>query len=87
MKTATSTPVKFADKIIRESFDIVFVKRSEKEMEAREEFNSNLWNIEKINISSDKWSSVNLYSTPVRDVKIGENIYDEEGNFITYRSN
>ena len=73
--------MKFSDNIIRKSLDVVHVIRTTAEMEAREEFNSNLWNIEHENISEGK----NLYSTPVRDVKIGESIYTKDAKFIAYR--
>lgn len=80
--------MKFSDRIIREELDDCFVKRTEKEFKAREESGSNLWDIEIYNIAYDKaqGSPVNLYKTPARDVKIAENIYDEKGNYIAYRS-
>lgn len=79
--------MKFADKIIRDSLDLVFVKRSEKEFADRPEYNSNMWEVEKNDISrTNAGSPVNLYSTPARDVKIGENIYNDDGTFLTYRS-
>lgn len=80
--------MKFSDNIIRDQFDTVFVKRSESEMSSREEINSNMVDVEKYDIAFDKSTktAVNLYSTPVRDLKIGENIYDENGNFLAYRS-
>ena len=71
----------FSDKIIRSSLDVVFVKRSDEEMEVREEYHSNLWDIEK-----KLGKGVYLYSVPARDVKIGENIYNEKGEFVSYRS-
>jgi hypothetical protein len=81
--------MKFSDNIIRNNLDIVFVKRSEKEMEDRLEYNSNLWDIHKEGISFDATTraKVNIYSTPARDVKIGENIYNSNGDFVAYRSN
>ncbi len=78
--------MKFSDNIIRENSDIVFVIRTDAEMEARDEYNSNLWGIEKC-IGKDKAGrKVWLFSTPARDVKIGESIYDEQGKFEAYRS-
>lgn len=73
--------MKFSDTITRDSLEIVFVKRTEKEMAAREEYNSNLWDLE-YRIGKD----VFVYSVPARDIKIGENIYDKTGKFIAYRS-
>ena len=73
--------MKFSDGITRKTLDVVYVIRTTSEMEVREEFNSNLWNIEHENISEGK----NLYSTPVRDVKIGESIYTKDAKFIAYR--
>ena len=74
--------MKFADNIVRESLDIVYVIRTREEMNARQEANSNLWEEER-GFPDGKF----LFSTPVRDVKIGENIYNEMGTkFVTYRS-
>jgi hypothetical protein len=73
--------MKFSDNIIRKGLDVVHVIRTTAEMEAREEFNSNLWDIEHENILAGK----NLYSTPARDVKIGERIYTESAKYIAYR--
>jgi hypothetical protein len=81
--------MKFSDNIVRDPLDIVFVKRSESEMESREEYDSNLWEIEKSNLDFDKetGTKVHLYSTPARDIKVGENIYTNLGEFVAYRSN
>jgi hypothetical protein len=49
-------------------------------MEAREEYNSHLWDLVK---SYPK--GINLYKIPIRDLKIGENIYTKDGKFIAYR--
>ena len=74
--------MKFSDNIIRESLEVVYVIRTQKEMEAREEYNSNIW--EKV---KDFPGNSHLFSIPVRDVKIGESIYNNTGNkFIAYRS-
>lgn len=73
--------MRFSDNIIRKCLDVVYVIRTTSEMEAREEYNSNLWNIESENILKGK----NLYSTPARDVKIGESIYTRDAKFIAYR--
>lgn len=79
--------MKFADNIIREPLDKVFVKRTEKAFSVRPEYNSNLWEIEKHVITrTNTGYPINLYTTPARDVKIGENIYNEDGTFLTYRS-
>jgi hypothetical protein len=75
--------MKFSDNIIREPLDEVFVKRSEVQMDAREESNSNLVDVQEYDVEA----GVNLYQVPVRDVKIGESIYDERGKFVAYRSN
>jgi hypothetical protein len=74
--------MKFSDNIIREPLDEVFVKRSEVQMDAREESNSNLVDVQEYDVEA----GVNLYQVPVRDVKIGESIYDERGKFVAYRS-
>lgn len=73
--------MKFSDNIIRKNLDIVHVIRTTSEMEAREEYNSNLWDIERENFLNGK----NLYSTPARDVKVGESIYTENAKYIAYR--
>jgi hypothetical protein len=75
--------MKFSDNIIREPLDEVFVKRSEIQMDTREESNSNLVDVQEYDVEA----GVNLYQVPVRDVKIGESIYDERGKFVAYRSN
>jgi len=72
--------MKFADNITRTSLEEVFVIRTEKEMEARDEYNSNLCELH----HSDKKGN-NLYKTVVRDVKIGESIFTEKGKYLTYR--
>jgi hypothetical protein len=46
--------MKFSDNIIRRNLDVVHVIRTTSEMEAREEFNSNLWDIERENILNGK---------------------------------
>ena len=81
--------MKFSDNITRSSITLCYVKRSESQMNEREEVNSNLWSVEISGISYDKAtnSSVHLFKTPARDVKIGENIYSNSGNFIAYRVN
>ena len=77
--------MKFSDNIIRKNLEIVHVIRTKKEMEAREEYGSLLWDeVKKAFLPKDR--SKNLYSTPCRDVKIGESIYDENGQYISYRS-
>ena len=73
--------MKFSDKIERTALDEVFVIRTEKEMEAREEYNSNLWELH----SSGLQKGNNMYKTVVRDVKIGESIYNKAGKEIAYR--
>jgi hypothetical protein len=73
--------MKFSDNIIRRNLDVVHVIRTTSEMEAREEFNSNFWDIERENILNGK----NLYSTPARDVKIGESIFTKNAKYIAYR--
>lgn len=73
--------MKFSDKIERTSLDEVFVIRTEKEMEAREEYNSNLWELHRSGLQKGH----NMYKTVVRDVKVGENIYNKAGKTIAYR--
>lgn len=75
--------MKFEDNIIRASLEVVHVIRTEEEMQAREEYNSHLWDTEREDFPK---RGENLYSTPVRDVKIGEAIYSSSGKYITYRS-
>jgi hypothetical protein len=72
---------KFSDNVVRKNLDIVYVAREEKDMESREEFNSLLWEFE-----SELPKGLKLYSTPVRDVRIGESIFDKNYKFIAYRS-
>lgn len=85
MKTQLKTIImKFSDNIERTSLEDVFVIRTSKEMEAREEFNSNLWELEREDFLK---KGQNIYKTVVRDVKIGESIYTKSGRFIAYRSN
>lgn len=73
--------MKFSDNIERTSLDEVFVIRTEKEMEAREEYGSNLWELKRSGLQKGN----NIYKTVVRDVKIGENIYNKNGKTIAYR--
>lgn len=72
---------KFSDNVIRKQLDIVCVAREEKDMESRLEYNSNLWDYER-----DLPKGLKLYSTPVRDVRIGETIYDKNYRYVAYRS-
>lgn len=58
--------------------------RLSNEMDEREEFNSNLWELERENFLK---KGNNIYSIPVRDLKVGESIYTKDGKFISYRSN
>jgi hypothetical protein len=76
--------MKFSDNIIRNNLDTVFVIRTEQEMQEREEANSNLWELQRENFLK---KGNNIYSIPVRDLKIGESIYTKDGKFISYRSN
>lgn len=75
--------MKFSDNIERTSLEEVYVIRTEKEMEAREEFNSNLWELQRSGLQKGN----NIYKTVVRDVKVGENIYNKAGRTIAYRVN
>ena len=74
--------MKFSDKIERNSLDEIYVIRTEEEMEAREEFNSNLWDLKRKNFLK---KGNNLYQTVVRDVKHAEMIYSRSGHYIAYR--
>ena len=74
--------MKFSDNIERTSLEEVFVIRTAKEMEAREEFNSNLWDLVRENFLK---KGNNIYKTVVRDVKISESIYTKNGKYIAYR--
>ena len=74
--------MKFSDKIERNSLDEVYVVRTEKEMEAREEYNSNLWELHRENFLK---KGNNIYQTVVRDVKVGESIYNAAARTIAYR--
>lgn len=51
-------------------------------MEAREEYNSNLWEVQRYDFLK---KGNNLYKTVVRDVKIAESIYNKAGRFVAYR--
>ena len=76
--------MKFSDGIKRNSLDEVYVIRTEKDMNSREESNSNLWDIKRKNLLK---KGNNLYQTVVRDVRIGENICNNAGRTIAYRAN
>ena len=76
--------MKFSDNIERASLEEVFVVRTAKEMEAREEYNSNLWDLQRKNFIK---KGNNIYKTVSRDIKIGESIYTKNGRLIAYRSN
>jgi len=73
--------MKFSDNIERTSLEEVFVIRTTEDMHSREEASSDLWDYLK-----GMGNDYNLYSTPVRDVKIGESIYNSEGNYVAYRT-
>lgn len=75
--------MKFSDNIKRTNLEEVFVIRTSEEMEAREEYNSNLWDLERRNFLK---KGNNIYSIPARDVKIGESVYSKLGRYIAYRS-
>lgn len=80
--------MKFADHVVRNDTEIVLVKRTHTEMQARPEYHSNAWDMVEGGVGFDKSSlePVNLYSVPARDVKIGEDIYKRTVAFLTYRS-
>lgn len=59
---------------------IVYVRRTREEIGIREEIGSNLWGLEQINANG------NVYFIPIRDLKIGENCYDEDANYLGYSS-
>lgn len=73
--------MKFSDNIERTCLEEVFVIRTEREMEAREEFKSNLWELYRSGLKRGN----NMYKTVVRDVKLGENIYNRACRIIAYR--
>lgn len=73
--------MKFADKIERDDLDIVYVLRTKEDMESRDEYNSNIWNL----VRENKMIGKNLYETPARDVKIGESIYYKNMRYLTTR--
>jgi len=78
--------MKFSDNIERTYLEEVYVYRTEQEMESRDEYNSNLWNIQKANIEGKK--EFHLYKTVVRDLRIGESFYNKAGNVeVSYRVN
>lgn len=76
--------MEFSDNIIREDLDTVFVLRTEPEMQASKEYNSNIWDLERENFLT---RGQNIYSVPVRALKIGESIYTKHGKFVAYRTN
>jgi len=81
--------MKFSDELDRTSLEEVLVKRTEKDMESREEASSDLWDIEEYNISkyevnTKEW--LNLYRVPARDVRVGETIRYDAFTFIAYRT-
>ena len=53
--------MKFSDNIERTNLEEVFVIRKSEEMEAREEYNSNLWDLERRNFLK---KGNNIYSIP-----------------------
>jgi hypothetical protein len=76
--------VRFSDGTMRDAFEIVYVIRTQEQMKARPEYNSNLWDTEKWGFMKEH-RELNLYSTPVRDVKISEKIYDKNARYVAYR--
>lgn len=80
--------MKFSDNLVREKDDYVNVKLSDKEFRKRDLHNYLNTDIVKNNIAFDKAenSPIHLYSIPAGDLKIGESIYDENGDFLSYRS-
>lgn len=73
--------MKFSDKKVRDNqIGKVIVKRTPKEMMERDEYNSHLWGFEKVANKNE-----NFYTIPIRDLKIGENVYNDEYEFICYR--
>lgn len=79
--------MKFSDHIERTNLELVYVLRTRNDMNSREEADALLFDVEKFNIKKTKKDGwLNLFSTPVRDVRIGESLYDETGKYITYRT-
>ena len=79
--------MKFSDNKTRTSLTTVYVRRTKKDMESRDEANSNLWELHKENAKKAKGlAAEHLYSTPARDVRIGESIYNSAGKEIAYRT-
>ena len=76
--------MKFSDNLERTSLEEIFVIRTANEMEAREESNSNLWEIHRKKFLK---KGNNIYQTVCRDVKISESIYTKNGRIICYRVN
>jgi hypothetical protein len=79
--------MKFSDNIERTNLELVFVERTRKDMESREEINTFLWDVERFDVKkTNKDGFVCLYKTPCRDVRLGELIYNKQGEAIAYRS-
>lgn len=78
----------FSDKITRDEYDDVFVKRSEYEFNQREsQSGTALWSIAVENIGKTEFKKpIHLYRVPASFVLIGEDIYDRTGKNIAYRS-
>ena len=74
--------MKFSNKQDYSLLDEVYVIRTEKEMQSRDEYNSNLW--EYVKMINPKKGLI-LYKTVVRDVKVSETIHDRNGRNLGYR--
>lgn len=73
--------MKFSDNAERTSLEEVLVIRTSDDMNSREEANSNLWGFKR-SLDTKKY----LYYIPARDLRIGESIFDLNGNHIAYRT-
>lgn len=75
--------MKFSNGQAYSALYIVFVLRTTEEMEAREEYNSLLCELQ---IKDSPKKGVNMYSILAREIKIGESIFDKKTRaFICYR--
>lgn len=79
--------MKFSDNIIRDTNDCVFVKRDENTFRNSDDSYDLNSDVVKHRISYNATAkAVNLYEIRANSVKVGENIYNEKGEFEAYRS-
>lgn len=80
--------MKFSDNITRYSLTPVYIIETARKFETREIYKSLLWREAKHGLSCTENSPnpLNLYRVPAMIIKQGEEIYNENGRPIAYRS-